>query len=122
MKEFKYVITDPEGIHARPAGELVKATKEFQSAITLTKDGKTGDCKRIFGIMGLAVKAGNEITLTFDGSSLCSCYGICQSKPLSNHNIIVGRGEKSWKSTREKVYSAELPLAGSVFIRRMSSR
>ena len=67
MKEFKYVITDPEGIHARPAGELVKATKEFQSAITLTKDGKTGDCKRIFGIMGLAVKAGNEITLTFDG-------------------------------------------------------
>lgn len=63
MKEFKYVITDPEGIHARPAGELVKATKEFQSAITLTKDGKTGDCKRIFGIMGLAVKAGNEITL-----------------------------------------------------------
>ena len=59
MKEFKYVITDPEGIHARPAGELVKATKEFQSAITLTKDGKTGDCKRIFGIMGLAVKAGN---------------------------------------------------------------
>ena len=41
MKEFKYVITDPEGIHARPAGELVKATKEFQSAITLTKDGKT---------------------------------------------------------------------------------
>ena len=25
MKEFKYVVTDPEGIHARPAGELVKA-------------------------------------------------------------------------------------------------
>ena len=43
MKEFKYVITDPEGIHARPAGELVKVAKEFQSAITLTKDGKTGD-------------------------------------------------------------------------------
>ena len=60
MKEFKYVITDPEGIHARPAGELVKAAKEFQSVITLTKDGKTGDCKRIFGIMGLAVKAGNS--------------------------------------------------------------
>lgn len=79
MKEFKYVITDPEGIHARPAGELVKATKEFQSAITLTKDGKTGDCKtgdckRIFGIMGLAVKAGNEITLTFDGEDEEAAY------------------------------------------------
>ena len=35
MKEFKYVITDPEGIHARPAGELVKATKEFASTPSL---------------------------------------------------------------------------------------
>ena len=44
MTEFKYVITDPEGIHARPAGELVKAAKEFAANITLTKDGKSGDC------------------------------------------------------------------------------
>ena len=51
MKEFKYTITDPEGIHARPAGELVKAAKEFASTIKLNKDGKAGDCKRIFGIM-----------------------------------------------------------------------
>ena len=29
MKEFQYTITDPEGIHARPAGELVKAAKAF---------------------------------------------------------------------------------------------
>ena len=35
MKEFKYVITDAEGIHARPAGELVKAAKEFSSKITI---------------------------------------------------------------------------------------
>lgn len=67
MKEFKYVITDAEGIHARPAGELVKAAKEFTCAIKLTKDGKSGDCKKIFGIMGLGVKQGNEVVLTFDG-------------------------------------------------------
>ena len=35
MKEFTYTITDPEGIHARPAGELVKAAKAFESAIKL---------------------------------------------------------------------------------------
>lgn len=68
MKEFKYVITDPEGIHARPAGELVKAAKAFECSIKLTKDGKTGDCKKIFGIMGLGVKKDNEVTLTFDGA------------------------------------------------------
>lgn len=68
MKEFKYVITDPEGIHARPAGELVKTAKAFECSITLTKDGKTGDCKKIFGLMGLGVKKDNEVILTFDGS------------------------------------------------------
>lgn len=74
MREFNYVITDPEGIHARPAGELVKAAKEFESRITLTKDGKSGDCKKIFGIMALAVKSGNEVTLTFDGSDEDAAY------------------------------------------------
>lgn len=67
MKEFKYTITDPEGIHARPAGELVKAAKAYTCNIKLTKDGKSGDCKRIFGIMGLAVKQGMEVTMSFDG-------------------------------------------------------
>lgn len=67
MKEFTYVITDPEGIHARPAGELVKVAKTYLCDIKLTKDGKAGDCKKIFSIMGLGVKNGNEVTLTFDG-------------------------------------------------------
>ena len=74
MKEFKYVITDPEGIHARPAGELVKAAKEFNCAVTLTKDGKTGDCKRIFGILGLPVNAANELTLTSHGEDEEAAY------------------------------------------------
>lgn len=68
MREFKYVITDPEGIHARPAGELVKAAKAFECSIKLEKDGKAGDCKKIFGIMGLGVKKDNEVVITFDGA------------------------------------------------------
>ncbi len=68
MREFNYIITDPEGIHARPAGELVKEAKQFECKITLTKDGKTGDCKKILGLMSLAVKNGNEVKMTFDGA------------------------------------------------------
>ena len=56
MKEFKYTITDPEGIHARPAGELVKAAKQFTSTIKLAKDGKSGDCKKIFTGYGTGSK------------------------------------------------------------------
>ena len=68
MKEFTYTITDPERIHARPAGELVKAAKAFESAIKLNKEGKSADCKRVFGIMGLAVKQGQTVTVTVEGS------------------------------------------------------
>lgn len=67
MKEFKYVITDPEGIHARPAGMLVSESKKFNSSIQIIKDGKAADCKRLFGLMGLGIKSGEEVTLTFEG-------------------------------------------------------
>ncbi len=68
MKEFTYAITDPEGIHARPAGELVKAAKAFESTIKLNKDGKSADCKRVFALMGLTVKNGQTVTVTVEGS------------------------------------------------------
>ena len=67
MKEFTYVITDNEGIHARPAGELVKLAKGFTCEIKLAKDVKAADCKKIFGLMGLGVKKGHEVTMTFNG-------------------------------------------------------
>ncbi len=68
MKEFKYVITDPEGIHARPAGEFVKAASKFESEVNITKAGRTVSAKKIFGVMGLAAKQGQEITITVNGS------------------------------------------------------
>lgn len=67
MKELSYVITDPEGIHARPAGALVKEAAAFTSKITIGKDGKEVDAKRIFGIMGLAAKQGQTIVLKTEG-------------------------------------------------------
>lgn len=68
MKEFKYVITDPVGIHARPAGIIVNIAKAYVCKITIAKAGKApADAKRIFGIMALGVKSGEEVTVCFDG-------------------------------------------------------
>ena len=58
MKQFSYVITDKEGIHARPAGLFVKQAGKFSSKITIAKGEKTGDAKRIFAVMGLGAKMG----------------------------------------------------------------
>lgn len=68
MKEFKYVITDAMGLHARPAGQLVKAASGYSCDVNLTANGTTVDAKRIMGVMRLAAKQGHEITLTCTGA------------------------------------------------------
>lgn len=67
MKEFKYTITDKEGIHARPAGAFIKEATAFPCSVTLVKGDKEVDAKRIFAVMSLAVKCGEEVTLRTDG-------------------------------------------------------
>ena len=67
MKEFTYIITDPSGIHARPAGLLVKAAKKFEAGIFVEKDAKKADLKKIFTVMALGVKPGETIKVTIDG-------------------------------------------------------
>lgn len=67
MKEICYTIQDSAGIHARPAGLLVKAMQGFESDISLTCGGKTASCKKLFAIMGLAVKCGETVTVSATG-------------------------------------------------------
>lgn len=68
MREFRYVIKDEQGIHARPAGLFVKEAASCESKITISKDGKEVDAKRILGVMGLGVKKKQEIVLKAEGS------------------------------------------------------
>ena len=74
MKEFQYTITDPEGIHARPAGELVKAAKGYTCEIKIGKGGNMVDAKKIFGIMGLGAKKGDTVEFTFSGDDEEQAY------------------------------------------------
>ena len=67
MKEFKHVIADPLGMHARPAGMLVKAVAGYASKITVTAPTGTADAKRLMGLMRLAAKQGMELTISIEG-------------------------------------------------------
>ncbi len=67
MKELSYVIKDEIGIHARPAGNLVKLIKDAKSKITIECRGKTADAKKIFSILSLAVKCNDKIRIKVDG-------------------------------------------------------
>ena len=67
MKEIKHVINDPLGMHARPAGMLVKAVAPFASKITVTAPTGSADAKRLMALMRLAAKQGMDLTITVEG-------------------------------------------------------
>ncbi len=68
MREFEYVITDPVGLHARPAGMLVKKAMEFPGVdIRLQKGEKTADAKRLFSVMSLGAKQGDSLRILLEG-------------------------------------------------------
>ncbi len=67
MKEFQYTIKDACGIHARPAGLLVKLVKGFASSATLEKNGKSCDMRKLMALMGMGVKQGDTITIKVEG-------------------------------------------------------
>lgn len=66
-KEFTYVIKDEVGIHARPAGMLVKEAKKYASTITIACNGKSAAATKLMALMGMGVKTGQEITVTVEG-------------------------------------------------------
>lgn len=68
MKTFNYIITDEIGIHARPAGMLVKKAKEFASTITLDANGKKADLTKLMMLLSIGVKKGTEVTITAEGA------------------------------------------------------
>lgn len=67
MKQFKYVIKDKYGMHARPAGLFVKEASTFASTVKIVANGKEADAKKILGVMSLGIKEGNEITVIAEG-------------------------------------------------------
>ena len=67
MKSFSYTVKDELGIHARPAGMLVKEVKNFQSKVTLEKDGKSVDASRLMAVMGMGVKKNQTVTVMVEG-------------------------------------------------------
>ena len=67
MKEFEFVVTDPQGIHARPASIFVQTATKFKSKVQIQAKGKTVDAKSILMIMSMGLVKGTEITIVADG-------------------------------------------------------
>ncbi|MBR1931349.1 MAG: HPr family phosphocarrier protein [Lachnospiraceae bacterium] len=73
MKEFKYTITDPVGIHARPAGLLVKEAKQFASTVMIIKGEKSSKATSLTKLMGMGIVKGDEVTVQIEGDDEEAC-------------------------------------------------
>lgn len=67
MREFSLTVTDPLGLHARPAGILVRESGKYSSNITVMRHGKSADAKHIFSVMSLMACCGDTVTVKIDG-------------------------------------------------------
>jgi phosphocarrier protein len=67
MKEFTYTVKDKVGIHARPAGMLVKLVKEYSSDVYIEKGDKRIKADRLIAVMNMGIKQGDTVTITIEG-------------------------------------------------------
>lgn len=79
MKTFTYTVKDPLGLHARPAGLLVKQASPFSSSIIITFNDKKADGKRLFSLMSLGVKGGDTLTVAAQGEDEAAAAAALQS-------------------------------------------
>ena len=68
MKSFEYTITDPVGIHARPAGILAREVKKYASTVTVIKGGKSVNALKLMALMGMGIKQGDTVEVTVEGA------------------------------------------------------
>jgi phosphocarrier protein HPr len=67
MVERSVQVINRNGLHARPAAEIVKAAARFRSDITIVRDDLEVNGKSIMGVMMLAAECGSSITIRADG-------------------------------------------------------
>lgn len=68
MVQFSYTVRDPLGLHARPAGQLVKLARGLSSRVEIGKAGQTADARRLIALMGLNVLQGETVTVSIEGA------------------------------------------------------
>ncbi|MGH9419443.1 MAG: HPr family phosphocarrier protein [Thermoanaerobaculia bacterium] len=79
MAERNAQIVNKQGIHARPAAEIVKTASRYKSNVTIVRDDLEVNAKSIMGVMMLAAEHGSFITIRADGDDAdAAIEGICK--------------------------------------------
>jgi len=62
------IITDPVGLHARPAAILIRTAGQYQASVTIEHAGKHANARSIIQLLGLGVRQGSTVTIVEKGT------------------------------------------------------
>ncbi|WP_461865944.1 HPr family phosphocarrier protein [Thermococcus sp.] len=82
----KIVVTNPEGLHARPAGKLVKLLSGVKSSVTIKYKDKEINAKSVLSIMALGINPGEEIEVIIEGEDAESALKIVEGVVCAEGN------------------------------------
>jgi len=68
MTQIQITLNNKAGLHARPAGLLVRLLNEYKSEVTVEKNGRNVNCKSLMGLLSIGATNGDELSITADGS------------------------------------------------------
>ena len=69
MREFKYIIKDPMGFHARPVGMMSKLVSKQKALVTVHFGQQSADCRRLYQVLGLGIKQKDEVLFRIEGEN-----------------------------------------------------
>ncbi len=82
----RIIVTNPEGLHARPAGKLVKLLSGVKSSVIIKYGDKEINAKSILSIMALGINPGEEIEIMIEGEDAESALKIVEGVVCENEN------------------------------------
>lgn len=84
MKQFNYVLTRPQALHARPIANLMREASRFQSSVHLMHGGKTVALKDARCLMEGSMGSGSKLTVTIEGKDEEAAVAAIQSYFVEN--------------------------------------
>lgn len=70
MVSQKLTISNPTGLHLRPAGNLCREAMKFKCKVTFNYGGEmksVANAKSVLSVLGACIKSGDDIKLVCDG-------------------------------------------------------
>ncbi len=78
MQQCSYIIRDEYGMHARPAGQLVRLASAYECTVTVQHEDRSCTLKTPMHLMALGIMQGDNITIQAEGNDESACITAVQ--------------------------------------------